>query len=49
MEIVHKESLECRDGNSDDEGEVANFHPDVLKMFRYTICFNYVLHISVII
>ena len=46
MEIVHKDSLEYQDDNSDVEDEATVFHPDVLKMFRYNLfefcaaCFN---------
>ena len=48
MEIVHKESLEYQDGNSDVEDEAIVHHPDVLKMFRYKICLNHVLRLSMI-
>lgn len=47
MEIVHKESMDYQDGDCD--GEASAFHPDIFKMFRYTICLNYLLRISVII
>jgi len=48
VEIVHKELTDYHSVNSDSEDEPVIFHSDVLKMFRYIICLNYVLHILII-